>query len=322
MKRLSSALVLLIVLMATVAETKADHHKKQPLPESALIVGTWKRSQILPRGGVTVWQKEIAQADGPNTFIETITTRSQEGSTLGLWKLRFQVTRATGPTLIYQSTHRQNYSQEEKEWSDWEENTNVSYTFQINEAFWYEFRDITNQNGLFTFSRVDKGDEGSYQKMAARKLSILSPKIGVFKGSLKQAVDNEAYGTQAGEKRITYTSKWNSDKTVLTGVWALENGGLEVNVIHSFNPAERAIVKNYHTSTGTQMSGRLLAAWGNVFLWERSGDTARGHLYEKCVFDYSEEGILVHRILERTLNGVPQPQEADIILKKVSDGTQ
>jgi len=320
MKSLVPVLFSMLVLISASSETKADHHLEDPLQESSLIPGSWVRSEILARGGVRTWKKEIVADKEPNTFIETITTSDQDGSIQGLWKLKFQVTRANGPTLVFRSTHGNSYNQEDEKWSGWQENKNVSYTFQINEAFWYEFRDLTDQNGLFTFARVDSGNERSYQKVAARKLAILSPKIGVFKGSVNQSADNEAYGLKAGKKRITYTSKWNSDKTLLTGVWAMDNGGFEVKVIHSFNPAKRAIVKNYHTSTGTQMTGRLLAAWDNVFLWERSGDTARGHLYEKCVFDYSEEGVLVHRILERTLNGVPQPQEADIILKKVSDG--
>jgi hypothetical protein len=321
MKNLVLSLFSMLVLLSASSETKADHHLEDPLQESSLIPGSWVRSQILAQGGVLTWTKEIVADKEPNTFIETITTSDQDGLIQELWKLKFQVTRANGPTLVFRSTHQNSYNQEDEKWSGWRENKNVSYTFQINEAFWYEFRDLTDQNGLFTFSRVDSGNERSYQKVAARKLAILSPKIGVFKGSVKQSADNEAYGLKAGVKRrITYTSKWNSDKTLLTGVWA-DDAGFDVKVIHSFNPLKRAIVKNYHTSTGAQITGQLLAAWGNVFLWERSGDTARGRLYEKGVFDYSEEGVLVHRILERTLNGVPQPQEADIILKKVSDGS-
>jgi hypothetical protein len=34
--------------------------------------------------------------------------------------------------------------------------------------------------------------------------------------------------------------------------------------------------------------------------------------------DYSKEGQLLHRIIGRTLNGIPEGQEPDIILKKVS----
>ena len=307
-----SACLLLGMLSAT-----ADHHEEKSLEESSLIRGTWVRTQTLVEGGTRTWKKEVVRDEKSNRFVETITTTNDDGSVHGHWKLKFHVSRANGPTLVFRGDRMNEQDLETRKWSGWQE-VDINYTFQIDEAFWYEFRNLTNKGGLFTYTRVDSGNERSYQKVAARKMAVLEPSIGIFKGSV-ELIAVESYGIKEGKKDITYTSKWNADKTLITGVWSYDDGSFEGALIYSFNPLKRAIVKNYHTSTGTQMSGVLIGAWNNILLWERSGDTPRGHLYEKCVFDYSQEGVFVHRILERTLNGVPQPQMQDIILKKVSE---
>ena len=61
----------------------------------------------------------------------------------------------------------------------------------------------------------------------------------------------------------------------------------------------------------------LISSSDNKFLWERSGDTPNGFLYEKCLLDLSEEGVFKHKIIGHTLNGVTQPEEPVIILKRV-----
>ena len=45
-------------------------------------------------------------------------------------------------------------------------------------------------------------------------------------------------------------------------------------------------------------------------------DLKDGLLYEKCLIDLSKEGIFSHKIMDRTLNGIAQPEEPEIILKK------
>jgi hypothetical protein len=306
-------------LFLSLLSVNADHHEEKQekaLAESSLIPGTWVRDQVLVEGGIRTWKKEIIADEAPNTFVETITTTDDDGSLNSHWKLKFHVTRANGPTLIFRGYQMNNQDLRNEKWSGWQD-ANVNYTFQIDEAFWYEFRDLTHKGGLFKYRKVNHEAKGAYQKVATAKLAVLEPMIGVYKGSV-QMVNNDSYGIPNGTKAITFTCKWNRDKTLLTGTWAFDDGSFEVPLIVSFNSLQRTVIKNYHTSTGNQITGELIGAWNNILLWERSGDTPGGKLYEKCIFDYSEKGVLVHQVLERTLNGVPQEKSTDVILKKVS----
>ena len=100
-------------------------------------------------------------------------------------------------------------------------------------------------------------------------------------------------------------------------IWKWQSQNFDVFGAQSYNSTKGAIVKTYHTSSGVQISGTLISSSDNKFLWERSGDTPNGLVYEKCLLDLSEEGVFKHKIIDRTLNGVAQPEEPVIILKRV-----
>ncbi|MAH95642.1 MAG: hypothetical protein CMI66_05635 [Pedosphaera sp.] len=308
---------ILLGLALSLVVAIADHHEGESLNESSLIPGTWARDQTQVRGGVMTWKKEIIPTEEANTFIETITTTKADGSIHRHWKLKFKVTRANGPTLVFNGFKMDSKNLGTGKWTGWQD-ANIRYTFQIDDAFWYEFRDVKNKEGLFTYTRVSKAGENHYQTLAAKKLSILQPMIGTFKGSvnLKNA---ESYGITEGKKNITFICKWNTDKTVMTGQWAYDDESFDVRLIASYNPRERSIRMNYHASTGNQIEAELIGVYNNGFLWDRGGDTPQGQLYEKCLMDYSKDGQLTHRIIGRTLNGVPEGEEPDIILEKVSE---
>ena len=105
----------------------------------------------------------------------------------------------------------------------------------------------------------------------------------------------------------------------MTGQWVFDDVSFDAHIIFSSNPRKRAIFMNGHTSTGSQIRAELIGGYNKAFLWERRGDTQQGEVYEKCLMDYSKDGQLTHRIIGRTLNGVPEGEEPDIILKKVSE---
>jgi hypothetical protein len=308
---------ILLGLALSLVVAIADHHEGEALNESSLIPGTWVRDQTQVRGGVMTWKKEIIPTEEANTFIETITTTKADGSIHRHWKLKFKVTRANGPTLVFNGFKMDSKNLGTGKWTGWQD-ANVRYTFQIDDAFWYEFRDVKNKGGLFTYTRVSKAGENHYQTLAAKKLSILQPMIGTFKGSV-QIKNAESYGVAEGKKNITFTCKWNADKTIMTGQWVFDDVSFDAHIIFSFNPRKRAIFMNGHTSTGSQIHAELIGGYNKAFLWERRGDTQQGEVYEKCLMDYSKDGQLTHRIIGRTLNGVPEGEEPDIILKKVSE---
>ena len=66
------------------------------------------------------------------------------------------------------------------------------------------------------------------------------------------------------------------------------------------------------------MKGTLILWQNRKLLWERSGDTPRGPMYELCLYDFSDAGTFKHVILKRTLNGkVVDVDEDPIVLRRV-----
>ena len=278
--------------------------------EPSLVPETWLRDQTLIEGGMRTWKKEIVPTDRLNTFVETITTTDDDGSLHSHWKLKFKISRANGPTLVFRGFQMASMNLKTGEWSGWQD-ADIAYTFQIDEAFWYEFRDLTNDGGLFTDRRIDEGDDVAYHQFTARKMAVLEPMIGTSKGSVYRLNDEF--------KNIPFKCRWRGNKTVIAGVWPSDDGSFEAPAITSFNPAKRAIVKHYHPSSGDLITSQLINAWEKKLLWEPGGDTPSGRVYERCLFDYSVEGQRTHKILERTLNGVSRELIPDILLKNVSE---
>ena len=99
--------------------------------------------------------------------------------------------------------------------------------------------------------------------------------------------------------------------------WHWDGDLIDVFGAQSYDASTGYIVTNYHTSTGNQINGKLISSGGKKFMWERYGNTINGKLYEKCLLDVSEPGVFKHKIYDRVLDGIAQPEEPVIVLKKV-----
>jgi hypothetical protein len=301
----------------------ADDHEEAKVKHAEHIPGTWKRTWISSDGNPVSMTKVIKADKEDNHFIETITT-SEEGAEIlnkaeknqvkSKWELLFKVESVTGNMLKFTSIKRRGFNMEDSKWSDWKE-AGFHYLFQVDEFFWNEVMKDLDNSTKRRFSRVtDNIEDQPYHELAKRKLSILKPMLGKWEGSVEQ-VGVKAYGLPAHTQKIKHVVSLNENGTIMTWQWQSQN--FDVVGAQSYNSTKGAIVTNYHTSSGVQISGTLISSSDNKFLWERSGDTPKGFLYEKCLLDLSEEGLFRHKVMDRTLNGVTQPEEPVIILKRV-----
>ena len=297
------SLVLFSFLLSSVAML-ADHHKEVEIEQTKYIPGTWKRTWINTDGKAGAMTKVIRATKETNHFVETINGNRQ---------LRFKVEQVVGNILKFQGIEGRTINKEPSSWNDWEKN-NLSYLFQVDEFFWNEvFWNLENSTKR-RFSRVITGNNGhSYQDLARRKLSILKPMIGIWEGSVDM-IELQAYGVPAHKMKIKHPVSFNKDESVI--IWHWETDMLDAFGATSYDAHTGNIVTNYHTSTGAQMTAKLVSWNNNKFLWERHGNSPNGLIYEKCLIDLSNPDIFRHKIMDRTLNGLAQPDEPEILLNK------
>jgi hypothetical protein len=127
-------------------------------------------------------------------------------------------------------------------------------------------------------------------------------------------IELQTYGVPAHKMKIKHPVSFNKDETVM--FWHWETARLDAFGATSYDAHTGNIVTNYHTSTGAQMTAKLVSWNNNKFLWERHGNSPNGLIYEKCLIDLSNPDIFRHKITDRTLNGLAQPDEPEILLNK------
>ncbi|MCP4194273.1 MAG: hypothetical protein GY768_26990 [Planctomycetaceae bacterium] len=314
MKTYTTTLLAMIIFASCHTDVSADHHlaSDAKVAGAKFVPGTWLREQITPEGKVYAMTKKIVPRDKPYHYVETITS-SVDGKELNKWELRFTVEPVVGKVLKFVGQQSRSMDLKTSTWSDWSDN-NIRYVFQPDEFFWNEIMGDLDHGNKRKFRRISTKDaQASYKDLARRKLKQLESMIGTWEGTVEQPA-NAAYGFPAHTQVISHPVQYSEDGTMI--VWNWKSDLLEGYGATSYDAYTGDIVVNYHTSTGVQMSGKIISAQNNVFLWEREGHTPTGVLQEKCLIDLSKPGIFRHAILDRTLNGVPQPQEPEIILKK------
>ncbi len=313
--KLINCFAVALSFFATYPAVLSDHHNEAKIKQAEHIPGTWVRTRITPDGKATSMTKVIKPTDKNNHFVETITSTNEKGDITSKWELRFKVESVVGNMLKFQGIESRGMSLEKSTWSSWQKN-NLRYLFQPDEFFWNEVMQDLENSTKRRFSRVISNDKKhSYQDIAKRKLSNLAPMLGIWEGSVEQ-VEVKAYGIPAHTQKIRHPVQFNKDKTIM--YWQWESDSIDAFGAQSYDALTGYIMKHYHTSTGVQMTGKLIAWNERKFLWERHGNTPNGLLYEKCLIDLSKAGIFRHKIMDRTLNGIAQPEEPEIILKKAN----
>ena len=307
--------VILSLFFAASTLVFGDHHQSTKIAQADYIPGSWKRTWTsTTTGQQSSMTKVIKKADLDNHFVETITRAYKTGEIRSKRQVRFHVEPVVGNMLEFKGTEMRSMDLKESSWGDWEK-SNINYLFQADEMFWNEVFQNLEDSTKGRFTRVDsENSKHTYQQLSQRKLSVLESLIGVWEGSVEQ-IDVKAYGIKAGTQNIKHTIQFNKDKTIM--FWHWDGDLIDVFGAQSYDASTGYIVTNYHTSTGNQINGKLISSGGKKFMWERYGNTINGKLYEKCLLDVSEPGVFKHKIYDRVLDGIAQPEEPVIVLKKV-----
>ncbi|MEC7882710.1 MAG: hypothetical protein VYB35_07360 [Verrucomicrobiota bacterium] len=290
-----------------------------PIEEQlSLVPGTWTRDQMTVNGNVRTWTKVIEKGKSKSHFLETITIVNSTNSDVpaNKWQLEFEAVPVAGKFLNFNGIRQRNIVDgKPQKWNK----ANISYIFQVDHDFYHELWDLAS--GGFRYRRVD----ALSSVIDASNLDVLKPLLGKYQGESSD-ISSKAYGARKASVSVTCTAELGGTGSVMKLTWASKPNGepnkkafMEAFAVLSYNPSKGRVVKQYQTSTGVMMNGVLISVNNNKLLWERSGDSPAGKLFELCLFDFSEKDTFKHVILKRTLNGVPQLSEENetIILKKV-----
>ena len=283
----------------------------------SLVPGTWTRDQMTVDGNVRTWTKVIEKGKNKSQFLETITiiNSANPDAAASKWQLEFEVIPVAEKFLNFKGIRQRNIVDDKpQKWNK----TQISYIFQVDQDFYHELWDLAS--GGFRYRRVDTVNS----VIDSSNLNVLKPLLGKYQGEISD-ISSKAYGARNANFRITSTAELGETGSVLKLTWTSKpkgesnkNAFMEIFAVFSYNPSIGKVVKQYQTSTGVMMTGILKSANNNKLLWERSGDSPAGKLFELCLFDFSEKDTFRHVILKRILDGISQLEEEGetVILKK------
>ena len=121
--------------------------------------------------------------------------------------------------------------------------------------------------------------------MDASKLEVRKPLLSKYSG-VHEHFGSEAYGASNMKQTIKSSGKLSQTGTVLVPEWISlpvdtnPEHAFETRGIFSYSVKHKAIVTQYHTSTGVMMTGVLVNVEGKKMLSERMGEGPAGTIHE------------------------------------------
>ena len=314
MSRCFAFLFLLVFSCAVLKPVHAQDDEISSQDHMKSLVGTWVITRVNVDGKPITHRYQIkpGKKEGEFEHVWRVTGNEEKGDSL--WEGRFKVTPASRTTLAVNYVENKRLLPEEKA-HDWQP-FDLSYVAQVTGDQLYTQRSLDREPWIWT--RENSG----MNVQDPKRLEVLAPLLETYSGKYENQ-GSKAYGAANSTQLITSSGKKTETGTVILHEWTGITDGssakeaFEARGTYSYSPEKRKIVKSYQTSTGVHMTGVLVSAQKGKLLWERTGEGPAGTIRELCQFDFSEPGVFRHRILHRTLNGVPADEdEQDIILKK------
>lgn len=304
------------ILLAATCFTCGIVAAAEPDERMSLIPGEWSLDRVNADGEVITRTKKILQGGKPTEFIETITEKAGN-ETRQEWQVKFDVEPINQNLLLFTAREQRPIVPEEsKEWNK----INYRYVFQIDQDFYHETHNLALRQGKVRWRRVTDG----IAVIQDSPMELIKPLLGEFQGSFENA-GSKAYGAANATSDVICKTELSSTGTLATLSWQMTQGKdsklFEVLSVISYDPSLGTLVMQYQTSTGVTMKGFLRSYKNGKLLWERSGDTPAGRLFELCLFDVSNDNVFRHVITKRTLDGIPQLKEENevILLNRVKD---
>ena len=312
--RLLPCLFLFGTSLSVSGTAHAQSEEMTPQEHMKKLIGAWVITRMNVEGEPVTHHYQIkpGEKEGEFEHVWRVTGNADKGDSL--WEARFNVAPASAKTLAVSYVENKRILPEDKA-HDWQP-FGMSYVAQVVGNQLYAQMSLDREPWIWTRERTGMDVQDP------TRLDVLAPLLETYSGKYEN-MGSKAYGAAKSSQMITTTGRKTKTGTVVIHEWtSIPDGGtaedaFEARGIYSFSPKQRKIVKQYQTSTGVHMTGVLVAANGNKLLWERTGEGPSGTIREFCQFDFSEPGVFRHRILRRSLNGVPvEEDEQDIILKK------
>ena len=294
------------------AETQAEVQiESQTKPQTEQVLGTWLKTGVNIDGQRVTDRLVIESAglEGKFHFRYQQVTQGEDEIALGEGE---GVISAGGRKYVVMDVERMRVLKPEDEATDWD-TSQFSVVAQIIGDRMHSTGGMDSKGGVWTRENT------TAPVVTADKLEMLAPLLGTYTGEHEDP-GSKGYGVAAGANRIVTTHRLSPSGKLVIGEWtSTPKGGtaddtFEVRAVCSYSPTEKAIIVDYHSSTGVSMRGKIVAVDKGKMLWERKGDSPAGAIHEYCLFDFSEPGKFAHTIVNRTVDGIHVPSEEGITI--------
>ncbi len=291
----------------TQAETQAEVQiESQTKPQTEQVLGTWLKTGVNIDGQRVTDRLVIESADSEGKFHFRYQQVTEGAEEIALAE-GDGVISAGGRKYVVMDVERMRVLKPEDEATDWD-TSQFSVVAQIIGDRMHSTAGMDSKGGVWTRENT------TTPVVTADKLEMLAPLLGTYTGEHEDP-GSKGYGVAAGTNRIVTTHRLSPSGKLVIGEWtSTPKGGtaddaFEVRAVCSYSPTEKAIIVDYHSSTGVSMRGKIVAMEKGKMLWERKGDSPAGAIHEYCLFDFSEPGKFAHTIVNRTVDGIHVPSE-------------
>lgn len=298
--------------MAQEAETESQAEtqiESQTKPQTEQVLGTWLKTGVNIDGQRVTERLAIESTDSGGKFHFKYRQMTQGADEISSGE-GDGVISAGGRKYVVIDVERMRVLTPEDEATDWKTSP-FSIVAQIIGDRMHSTAGMDSKGGVWTRENT------TTPIVTADKLKMLAPLLGTYTGEHEEA-GSKGYGIAAGINRIVTTHRLSPSGKLVIGEWtSTPKGGtaddaFEVRAVCSYSPTEKAIIVDYHSSTGVSMRGKIVAMDEEKMLWERKGHSPAGVIHEYCLFDFSEPGKFAHTIVNRTVDGIPVPSEEGI----------
>jgi hypothetical protein len=280
------------------------------------IIGTWEVKDVTEDGELVTHTLELKQGTGENAYEQLWETSNATNTVIARSEAKLKIERAGKRMLAFNYGESRRLLPDEKS-HDWRP-SEMSVVVQRVGNQLYACMGLDQE--MWIWRKVD----GESAVVEASRLDVLKPLLKTYTG-VHDHLGSEAYGASNAKQNIKSAGKLSPTGTVLVHEWtslpldAKPEDAFEARGVFSYSIKHKAIVKQYHTSTGVMMTGVLVKNDGDKMLWERTGEGPAGTIHELCQFDFSEPGVFKHKIISRSLNGVPTSEAGQLIILKQQD---
>lgn len=277
------------------------------------VLGKWSKSHLSVDGIRVTHTLELKRDENEENFEHVWSIHGEDESRDSLWEAKLKI-EPLGEKLFalkYIENRRLAPADKTHDWQPF----GLTLVVQAEEKHLYASNSLDRETWIWQREGVESN------VTSGSRLEILSPMLESYSGT-HDHVGSEAYGVSNTKSHITSTGKLTPTGTVLEHSWvsipegAGSDQAFEAKGIYSYSVKDKTIIKQYQTSTGIHMTGRLVSSQGKKMLWERVGEGPSGTVRELCQFDFSEPGIFKHTIIRRSLNGVPTEESGQVIILK------